>query len=489
MKRINTGIDPLDHRTGGVREGGVYVLAGPPGSGKLQCVLQFVNAGVEAGEQVALLTATHPEHVLELAEYMGFSLETAWRSKQLSLVGFADNFERLLQRAAEPGEVFDELTEATGEQITRLGIHPGKLLWETRAGTALGNRFVQWAESSRATTWATLGSDLSDTVSSATEWVLQTASGVLKVERQPNGMHQMWIRRMSPPPESQGPISLELVPGTGLQAPSGRLDRRRTDAPAGAERRLLLLNLAKGLPEELTGWARRQFDVVESDKPLSMVARLQEGDAFGLVLLYVDRKRSFEAVDACRALRPLTSAPIILAADDRLRAADRSNALDAGANDFLSNNFSILELASRIDRAIESTRGLPHKRKSRTTPPAGTALTALDSSGFERVVTDRLGNDDGGMFTLLLVESRSEDAERIKQALVEQVRWEVGDFVGEADNRVAVVLEGARPNQAEAFLARVEDSLAQAGLVDPTLKVVVLNSATDGDRIAELLAT
>lgn len=487
MKRIQTGIEPLDERTGGIRAGGLYIIAGVPGSGKFSCILQFLNAGLEQGERVALLVGTHHSHVFEQAEHMGFPMEDAWKSGHLRVIGFTDNFEHSLLRAADPDEVFRELGAAAGADVTRIGIDPGKPLWETRVGTALGNRFVQWAESGRATTWATLGSDLGDTLSPATEWVLQTASGVLKIERQASGIHQLWIRRMSPPPDSQSAISLELVPGKGLQRPSGRLDRRRTDARAGTERRLLLLRLAGNLPQEISGWARGQFDVVESDQPLATVARLQEGDSFGVILVYVDRKRSAEAVDACRAIRPLTSAPIILAADDRLRASDRTNALDAGANDFLSDNFSIVELSSRIDRAVESTRGLPHQRRSRETPAAGSALAALDRERFAATVVERLGTAEDGMFTLITVNPEPGIADRTKAVLLEQVRWDVGDFVGQLGPGLGVVLQGARPSQAEAFLDRVRKSLARAGVEDPAIDLAVLNSATEGERISDLV--
>ena len=54
----------------------------------------------------------------------------------------------------------------------------------------------------------------------------------------------------------------------------------------------------------------------------------------------------------------------MLAADDRLRAVDRTNALDAGANDFLSDNFSIVELSSRLKRAAQAARGQLSHRKA-----------------------------------------------------------------------------------------------------------------------------
>jgi KaiC/GvpD/RAD55 family RecA-like ATPase len=487
MKRINTGIGPFDQLTGGIRAGGIYVVAGVPGSGKFAALLQFLSSGVAAGESVALLTGTPPHRVFEQADHLGFGLERAWKSGKLRLLGFTDNFERLLQRAADPEDVFKELSAFIGNEVSRLGIDPGKPLWETKAGTALGNRFVHWAESYAATTWVTLGSDLSESLSPATEWVLQTASGVLKIERLPNGIRQLWIRRRSPATDSQGPISLELVPRKGLQQLSGRFDRRRTDAPFGAERRLILLSLADKVPAEIVGWARSQYDVVELDQPLTLVARLQDGEACGVILAYVDRRRSRDAAEACRALRPLTAAPIIVVADDRLRASDRTSALDAGANDFLSDNFSVAELASRIERAVQSTRGLSPSRRYQDVPAESPPAVTLEQAEFVKRVRERLAATHDTMFTLVTVTTEHDLDDVIGEVLAQQIRSDVGDFVGRTAAGYGVVLQGARPNQAAAFLGRVQNALDQAGLGDRRLDVALYNSANEASRIAEIL--
>ncbi|UCG86520.1 MAG: hypothetical protein JSW71_21910 [Gemmatimonadota bacterium] len=253
---LTSGIEPLDRRLGGMHAGGVYVIAGAPGSGKLTCVTQFLNAGIQSGDQVALLSGTRPDHLFERASHWGLDLEQAWRRGRLRLLGFTPDFERRLVSAPDPQDVFDELSDLVGPGVKRIGIDPGKQLWETRAGTSLSSRFTHWAERTGITAWATLGSDLKDTLSPATEWVLQSATGVFRMERLPTGLLQLWVHRSSPPVDSPGPITLELIPGQGLQAPATRLDRRRTDAPLGSERRMALLQLAQQLPQEIVSWAR-----------------------------------------------------------------------------------------------------------------------------------------------------------------------------------------------------------------------------------------
>ncbi|UCD23516.1 MAG: hypothetical protein JSW51_10775 [Gemmatimonadota bacterium] len=482
---IDSGIDPLDRRLRGIRAGGVYVIAGTPGSGKLTSVLQFLNTGIQTGERVALLAGIPPEQVFEHSDHFGFELAYAWKRDQLRVLGFTDDFESLLLRAADPQDVFKELSGFLGSGVRRVGIDPGKPLWETRAGTTLGNRFIQWAESSGATTWVTLASDLSDTPSPATEWVLQSATGVLKLERLSSGLRQIWIRRISPPSDTKSPITLELVSGKGFQDPVGRLDRRSTDAPIGSERRLALLQLASSLPQEIVCWARTRFEVVEEKQALRLLSRLQDGETFGSILVYLDRPNSRNAVDACRAIRPLTTAPIVLAADDRLRASDRTDALDAGANDFLSDNFSIVELASRLERASQAARGQISHRKALGDEPVPEVAEIMEADSFAQAVDTRLGQSEGSLFTLLILRPPAALSKQLGEILLEQIRGEVGDIVGRTKGGYGVVLQGARPSQAGAFLSRVNRALQKVGQSDRDIDIDVLSGATEADRIAE----
>ncbi len=463
---IDTGIEPLDKRLNGIRAGGIYVVAGVPGSGKLVSLLQFLNAGLQGGGRGALLTGAPPDQVFEQAGHWGFGLKDAWQEGQLSMIGFSRDFEQLLLRAADPREVFDELANMMGPDVERLAVDPGKSLWETRAGTTLASRFMEWIQASQVTVWATLGSGVGESASPAGEWVMQAASGVFEFERLPTGVRQLWIRRINPASDVQHPVNLELAPGVGLQHSTGRLEQ------GGGE---------------IMGWARKRYEDVEVDDPLRLVTRLQDGDSFGVILIYVDRAHTEDAAEACRAVRPFTIAPIILAADDRLRAADRTAALDAGANDFLSDNFAMAELASRIDRAAQSVRGLAPPRRSREQHVERAPSVLLDQLSFEAEVKERLGAADGSIFTLVVIRESRVPEELLGDALLQQVRGDVGDIAGSAVGGFGVVLQGARPNQAGAFLGRLRQTLQSDALVLDELTMQVLNSATEADRIVELL--
>ena len=484
---INTGIEPLDKRLGGIRAGGIYVVAGVPGSGKLVSSLQFLNAGLPGGGQVALLTGAAPEQVFEQASHWGFGLKDAWKKGQLRVLGFSRDFEHRLLRAADPRDVFDELSSLMGPHVDRLAVDPGKSLWETRAGTTLASRFIEWVQSADVTVWATLGSGVADSSSPAGEWVMQAASGVFEFERLSTGVRQLWIRRVTPASDIQRPINLELVPGVGLQHSTGRLERGGTDAPIGNERRLCLINLAQEIPGELVGWANKRYDVVKVDDPLRLVTRLQDGDSYGVILIYVDRAHTGDATEACRAVRPFTIAPIILAADDRLRAADRTAALDAGANDFLSDSFEMAELASRIDRAAQSVRGLAPPRRSSEQKIGKVPSVLLNYDLFASEIRERLDTSDGSIFTLVVIRKSAIPEELLGDALLQQVRSDVGDIAGLVASGYGVVLQGARPSQADAFLGRLRRALKSEAVMFEDLDVQLFNSASEPDRIVEFL--
>jgi len=485
--KINTGIEPLDKRLGGIKAGGVFVVAGVPGSGKLVSSLQFLHAGLPGGGQVALLTGAPPEQVFEQAGHWGFGLKDAWKRGQLRVLGFSRDFEHRLLRAADPRDVFDELATMMGPETERLAVDPGKSLWETRAGTTLASRFIEWVQSSEVTVWATLGSGVADSASPAGEWVMQASSGVFEFERLSTGVRQLWIRRITPASDIQRPINLELVPGVGLQHSTGRLERGGTDAPIGNERRLCLISLAEEIPGELTGWAGKRYDVVEVDDPLRLVTKLQDGDSFGVILIYVDRAHTEDAAEACRAVRPFTIAPIILVADDRLRAADRTAALDAGANDFLSDNFAMAELASRIDRAAQSVRGLAPPRRSSEQRVGKVPSVLLNEDLLASEITERLGTSDGSIFTLVVIRKSAIPEELLGDALLQQLRGDVGDIAGLVGGGFGVVLQGARPSQADAFLGRLRKALKSEAVMFDSLDIQVFNSASEPDRIVELL--
>lgn len=479
---MRTGIQPLDERLGGLRPGGLYVVAGVPGSGRLLALLHVLAAGLEEGERVALLSAAGPERVLEEADHWGMGLRKPWQEDELRLLTFKPEFERRLLSAADPGEVFGELAGLLQGGTARLAIHPGTPLWETGAGTSAASHFVRWAESGDATCWVTLASDLEDTLSAATEWVLESATGVFHLERLSGGLHELRIRHLSPPAGFEGPITLSSAPGRGLGLPTGPPARRRSDVPAESAAKAVLVRLGAELPQDVAAWLASSFEVVEEAEPLGVVERLQEGEAVGLVLLFAARDRMGDAARACRVIRGLTPAPVLVATDDSVRSADRVRALEAGANDVVDAPLTVPELASRLRRARSSPSPEATPRSEAAAPPGAEEL--LPPPRLAELVRERLERPEWRAFALLRIGAHGVSEERLGEALLAQTRAEEGDAVGRLGDRFAVLLSGARSEQALAFAERVRGSLADHGA---ELDVETLSGLADRERVEAAL--
>ena len=485
--KILTGIEPLDARLGGLRAGGVYLMAGTPGAGKLAALLQFLHTGLAGDERVALLSSQPPATLLAEARHWGWDLQPAWREDRLRCIGYRGDFAANVLHAGEAGEALDELGRLLGDRVTRLALDPATPLWETRADPSAGQQFLEWTARRSMTVWSTLPRGLSEAAPPAAEWVMRGAAGVFELERLPSGLRQLWVRRFAPPVDLAGPLTLSLEPGRGFVAPNGQPSRRRTDTPDVDPRRLLLVRLAD-VPAEVAAWARGRFDVVEATDPLAAVPLLRDDPSVGVVLVYLDRAAVDRGVLVCRAARPLTGSPIVLASDQPLRAGDRARALDAGADDFVSGSVSLAELESRIARAasVVRDRTRPNRTPPRAVTVAGPAV-ALTAAEFAARVRGRADDRSIGIFSLIQLPPPDGCDARIRAAVLGQIRAEAGDFAGTLGDGFGVYLEDARPGQAQAFLTRLHGALGRNGHRPGRPALAVLSSPADGVRIRALV--
>jgi circadian clock protein KaiC len=87
-RRLSTGIVGLDEMMGGgIPAGDSLVLAGPTGTGKTTFAMQFVAAGLRAGEAaVVAIFEEHPDVYLERAKCFGVDLRDAVRQDKLRIL-------------------------------------------------------------------------------------------------------------------------------------------------------------------------------------------------------------------------------------------------------------------------------------------------------------------------------------------------------------------------------------------------------------------
>jgi DNA-binding response OmpR family regulator len=265
--------------------------------------------------------------------------------------------------------------------------------------------------------------------------------------------------------------------------------RRGADRPGVDRNRLLLVSLGGAHASDLEAWARRTFDADVVAEPFAAVAKVQDDSSHGCILLHAQRRQVRDAVQACRALRPLTRAAIVFVSDDAIRSSDRVAILEAGADDCLSGGLDFRELGLRIRQAMASGARAPAARGSE----AGS--TTLGEGGlvsrgyFAAEVTRRAGDAELAFFCVLAVASGALSVDEMERGLSELVRSEEGDLVAKGSDRCLVLLQGARQVQLGAFLERLRTRLRDGRDATPDVEVSVLSHPADASKIRMLVET
>jgi len=498
LGRVRSGIPPLDERLGGLERGGTYLVVGAPGPEKMVAALQFLQAGVSHGERSLLVTNADAESILEVASAWGFDMREAWKSGTLQVIGFKDDFELRAIRSIVPEEVLEELEGLRAPGLERIAVDPGGMFLTGGAKTLLGAAFLAWARRQEATVLTTFSVDGGATsLPSSADWLVHATTGRLVLEKRSDGLHQLTLTKVVPDAaEREQTITLELRPGEGLAEPKRYPSRRGIDRGSIEEDRLLLVSLGGEHAADLEAWATRTFRARVVSEPFAAVAEVQSGARYGGVLIHAPRGRVREAIQACRAVRPLSRAAIVFASDDAVRSTDRIQILEAGADDCLSGGLDFRELGLRIKQSI--AMGAKPVVSEADAKEVGTGLIPDESEGgrvprhvFVREVERRAADPDLTFFCVLDVTSAVLTPTDLEEALAEQVRADEGDIVSGNPERCAVLLQGARLGQLGPFLSRLRSRLGErAGVMaSGAVDVAVLSHPADADRITALLGS
>ncbi len=485
---VPSGIEPLDDRTGGLDAGGTFLLVGAPGPEKMVAALQFVHAGVRAGEPSALVTNADAEGILDVALGWGFDLRHAWETGLLRILGFRDDFELRALRSIAPEEVVEELDELLGPDLERIAVDPGSMFLSGGARTLLGSAFLAWARDRDATVLVTFSVDVGTAaLPSAADWLINATTARLLVQKRGEGLCQITLARAVPDSGARNQaVSLQLEPGEGLVEPTSFPARRGGDRGEIDPDRLLLVSLGGELTPDLEAWSERAFETEIVSEPFDAVARVQSDARYGAVLVHTARRRSREALQACRALRPLTRAAIVLASDDAVRSSDRIKVLEAGADDFLSGGLDLRELGLRIRQAV--ARGATPAPRGH-----GVALARelpggrVSPDAFRSELERRSASDDLAFFCVLEVTADPARPEAVATVCADEVRADDGDLVAVTPAGCAVLLQGAREAQLGTFLARLGARMEAE--VEGTVEIEVLSHPAEADRIMAVLGS
>jgi len=493
---VPSGIGPLDERTGGLKCGGSYLIVGTPGPAKMVAAFQFLFAGLERGEPGVLLSNADEEGSLGVARAWGFDFDRYWRDGTLRILGFKDDFELRAIRSVEPEEVLEELGMVVGQEPMRIAVDPGSLFLAGGVKSLLGASFLRWARNHPATVCTTFSIDGATTgLPSAADWLVNASTGRLILEWRAEDLYQLTLAKAVPEAgDREEAISVQLKPAAGLVTPESWPSRRGRDRPGVNEDRLLLISLGGEHAQDVEAWASGSFTADVVSEPFEAVARVQSDPTFGGVLIHAPRARIREAVQACRALRPLTRAAILFASDDAIRSTDRIQILEAGVDDCLSGVIDFRELDLRIRQAIASgSKPVPEAANGQTGDPSLTSVIAeggrMSLADFATELRRRAANPVLTFFCVLDVASAAIELSALEDLLADHVRCDEGDLVASNSRGCVVLLQGAREGQLEPFLARLRTRIGErAGEGGaPDLALDVLSHPAESARIRTLL--
>lgn len=490
---IPSGIAPLDERLGGLAARGTYLVVGAPGPEKLVAVLHFLHEGVRSGESVLLITSAEAEEILEVAEAWGFDLWHAWETGLLQIVGFRDDFELRAARSIAPEEVLEELDDLLLPDLSRIAVDPGSMFLSGGAHALLGSAFIGWAEAQSATVLATFSIDGgASRMPSSAEWLVHATTGRLLLEKRQEGLYQIRLSTALPGEgKREESVTLELVPGRGLVQPERYPARRGADRSGIDADSLLLVSLGGEASTDLETWATASFKTEVVREPFDAVTAVQGGTPYGAVLVYAPRRRVKDALRTCRAIRPLSRAAIVFASDDDVRATDRIQLLEVGADDCLSGGLDFREVGVRIRQAIE-TGARPAGRDEEEPAPTvmgGKEGGRVSRETFVAAVASRGADPLQTFFCVLDVTSERLRSGRLEELLADQIRSEEGDLVSASDRGCAVLLQGARRAQLGPFLTRLTALLNEAAGGDAEARLEVLSHPSEAAEIADFLRT
>lgn len=490
---VPSGIRPLDYRLGGILPNRPYVISGNPGTGKSVSCLEFAQQGLEGGETVILITHDDPADVMASAAFLGIDIERPLREERLILLRFQLDFVRRLGRATTADAVFVELKRHIADfKVGRIAIDSIVPFLDGGAASTMAiYGLIQFLDELQVTSLLTFPGDMAGLYDRRLEPLMQRSAGVFHLSSDSERNHRLEVRKIRFEAASMLPVTFRVLSGAGMvvitDADSGRI----AQLPAGQQHSLVLLNMADPLPNELVGGLRHHFEV---DVRTGMVSAFSEvvREGVGALLLNVRRDVIESALQLIRDLRHTNNTvPVVLITPYVLRSADRTRALRAGADDFLSSSLAPTELVARLQTIVK--RGHWHDLMSARPEPGIVLQPTTDGSTYEpmsgdaltRSVRSYLERDQLPFFTLFLITPEKGELTRLARLALDIVRVESGDLVGILGKRVIAYLDSARPKDLASLKIRMREHALRLGYGD--IEIEALGFPANEDAVRDLI--
>jgi CheY-like chemotaxis protein len=349
---------------------------------------------------------------------------------------------------------------------------------------------IQFLDEMQVTSLLTFPGDMAGLYDRRLEPLMQRSAGVFHLSSDSERNHKLEVRKIRFEAASMVPVNFRMLSGAGMVVLTDA-DASIPSVASEIQHRLALVNMADPLPAELVGGLRHHFEVDVRTGMLSAFSEVVR-DGVGALLLNVRRDVIESTLQLIRDLRQSNNAvPVVLITPYVLRSADRTRALRAGADDFLSTSLAPAELVARLQTIVK--RGHWHDLMSSTPEPGMVLQPTADGSSYEPMSGDALTKSVRGyldreqlpFFTLFLIKPEKGDVHKLAKLVLNIVRVESGDLVGVHDKRVIAYLDSARPKDLASLKIRLREHALRLGYGD--IDIEALGFPANEDEVRELL--
>ncbi len=379
--------------------GRTYVLSGAPGTGKSIAGLQFLMAGVKAGERAAILTLDDPDDVLGQGEYLGFDIASEVAAERLYILRFQLDFARRFGRATSPDEAFAELRSLLGPAPLDRFVIDSVVPFIDAAGPSQNAAIsmLQLLDELGATSIVTYPGDLAGVYDRRLDPLVQRAAAMFHLSADLQRHRHIEIRKVRYRVPSNAPIPYRIEPGAGIIPAAEEVRFQQVEMHSANGRQRVVLELPQNSADDALKLLQDHYDV-----------KLMNGAA----------RRSTPVM-------PLSVMPA-------RRSVDFP---DAGGPE----------------------------SPSVAQPTRSGARVPFDAAGFRGAIQSILSADSRSMFSLVALTTPPGELEKVGDVVLRTVRAVNGDLVAVANNQVLIYLHATGRKHAPYFVQRLRDTWQNIG--------------------------
>lgn len=265
-----------------------YVLSGAPGTGKSIAALQFLMAGIKAGQRAAILTQDDPQDLLSQGEFLGIDIAGEVSAGRLVLLRFTLDFSRRYSRAPSPEVAFAELRALLAPESPTRFVIDSVVPFVDAGGSSDSSAvsMLQLLDDLGCTSLVTYPGDLAGVYDRRLDPLIQRAAAIFHLSADRQRQRQIEIRKVRYRVPSVAPISYRIEPGSGFAPAGDELRWLQEDSPGYPDRQRLVLDLPPDAAQEAIRLLQSHYNVklsngavrVTPPKPMAVMPARRASD-------------------------------------------------------------------------------------------------------------------------------------------------------------------------------------------------------------------